>query len=82
MIKVNTIQCHNCKQIIWSTHTHDFHQCSCQRVAIDGGQDYTRIIGEGWDERPYNVPDHIFPNGCFSEDDLDKGDIVEVFDES
>ena len=46
-VKVTCIECPNCKDIIYSRAHHDFHYCSCERVAIDGGFDYVRILGEG-----------------------------------
>ena len=38
----NKIQCNHCKQIIESKHTHDFVQCQCGKVAVDGGLDYQK----------------------------------------
>jgi len=45
-MKVTAIKCPKCKDIIWSRATHDFHYCTCGNVAIDGGRDYTRVIGD------------------------------------
>ena len=44
-VKVTCIECPNCKDIIYSRAHHDFHYCSCTQVAIDGGFDYVRILG-------------------------------------
>lgn len=33
------------KEIIESTHVHDFKRCSCGDVAVDGGDAYSRLIG-------------------------------------
>lgn len=56
-IKVNKIQCNNCKDIIESKHRHDFVTCSCfeykpdnKGCAVDGGHDYLRRIGLNWKE--------------------------------
>ena len=38
----NIIKCNHCGDIIESNYRHDFKQCSCQRVAVDGGHDYLR----------------------------------------
>jgi hypothetical protein len=38
------IKCTHCKDIIESKYTHDFKRCGCGKIAIDGGDDYTRII--------------------------------------
>ena len=44
-IKANKIQCLNCKDIIESTHVHDFKWCKCRKVFIDGGKEYLRYGG-------------------------------------
>lgn len=48
---VKGIKCNNCGDIIYSRAEHDFHWCSCEKCAIDGGFDYYRIIGnkEDWE---------------------------------
>ena len=38
------IKCTHCKSVIESKYTHDFRRCKCGKIAIDGGDDYTRII--------------------------------------
>jgi len=42
------VQCMNCGQVIQSTHRHDFVTCKCKATSIDGGSDYTRILGSQW----------------------------------
>jgi len=42
--KVITIQCPNCKDIVYSRSRHDCRGCFCGQVAIDGGFDYNRIL--------------------------------------
>ena len=49
-MKVNAIQCQKCKDKIYSRARHDFHWCSCESVAIDGGFEYVKICG---DEKNY-----------------------------
>lgn len=44
-MKINAIECPSCHDIIWSRATHDFHNCSCGAVSIDGGFDYCHF---GW----------------------------------
>lgn len=44
-MKLKAIKCKNCGDIIYSRSGHDFHWCSCEKCAIDGGLDYYRIIG-------------------------------------
>jgi hypothetical protein len=44
-MKVCAIKCFNCGDIIFSRAHHDYRECSCRKIAIDGGRLYTRIIG-------------------------------------
>ena len=44
-ILVNKIQCKKCKDIIESKHVHDFKWCTCKSIAVDGGLEYLRRIG-------------------------------------
>ena len=39
-IKLNRIRCKFCGDVITSYFRHDFKECKCGRVAIDGGHDY------------------------------------------
>ncbi|MBQ6477535.1 MAG: hypothetical protein IJI43_03785 [Bacilli bacterium] len=41
----NKIQCKKCGDIIESFYTHDFKSCKCGAVAVDGGKDYLRRVG-------------------------------------
>ena len=43
---VSAVKCYKCGDIIYSRHVHDFHWCTCQSVAIDGGRDYTKLVGQ------------------------------------
>ena len=43
-IKVNRIKCKFCGDIIESKHRHDFVECKCRKVAVDGGTDYLRRV--------------------------------------
>lgn len=42
----NKAQCPKCNEIIESKHVHDFKWCKCRNLAVDGGLDYTRRIGD------------------------------------
>lgn len=44
-IRTNKIKCKKCGDIIESINVHDFKWCSCGAVAIDGGREYLRRIG-------------------------------------
>jgi hypothetical protein len=41
----NEAQCAKCGQIIFSRSRHDFVSCKCGAIAVDGGMDYRRIVG-------------------------------------
>lgn len=49
MTRVQAIKCKKCQTVIFSRAVHDFHYCPCKTVAIDGGFDYTRILGNAED---------------------------------
>ena len=42
-IKVKAAKCPTCKDLIFSRARHDYHSCSCNEIAIDGGFDYIRM---------------------------------------
>ncbi len=42
----NAARCLKCKEEIESKHRHDFRWCACGSIAVDGGLDYLRRIGE------------------------------------
>lgn len=44
-ILVNKIQCKKCKDIIESKYVHDFKLCVCRNIAVDGGLEYLRRVG-------------------------------------
>ena len=41
----NRAQCNLCKDIIESTFRHDFVNCKCGAIYVDGGHDYLRRVG-------------------------------------
>lgn len=41
---MSKVQCTLCNDIIESKHQHDFQQCSCEETAVDGGNDYPRVL--------------------------------------
>ena len=45
VIIYNAIRCKKCGEIIESKHRHDFKFCKCGTVAVDGGHDYLRRLG-------------------------------------
>ena len=44
-ILVNKIQCKKCNDIIESKNVHDFKWCNCKSIAVDGGLEYLRRVG-------------------------------------
>jgi len=51
-IITNKIRCRKCGDVIESKYTHDFRFCKCGAVAVDGGKEYLRRVGnlEDWEE--------------------------------
>ena len=45
MIISNQIRCVHCGDEPWSGTRHDFRYCECKKVAVDGGMEYLRRIG-------------------------------------
>ena len=45
-ITVNKIRCKKCGDVIESKSVHDFKFCKCESVAVDGGHNYLRRLGE------------------------------------
>ncbi len=55
----NKIKCKKCGDIIESKSTNDYKRCSCGAVAIDGGKDYLKGIGN---EKDYEELSEIKDN--------------------
>lgn len=41
-IRRNAAKCLKCDTVLESRHRHDFQQCECGNVFVDGGLDYMR----------------------------------------
>lgn len=41
----NSARCRKCGEEIESRHRHDFRQCKCGAIFVDGGRDYIRRGG-------------------------------------
>ena len=37
--------CNHCEDVIYSKYRHDFVECTCGKIFVDGGQDYFRFGG-------------------------------------
>lgn len=55
----NKIKCKKCEDIIESKNTNDYKRCSCGAVAIDGGKDFLKRIGN---EKDYEELSEIKDN--------------------
>lgn len=53
-LKINAIQCPKCKDVIFSRTRHDYRDCTCKEIAIDGGFDYVKYCYK--DFVPISVP--------------------------
>ncbi len=42
----NELKCGQCGDTIFSAHRHDFKYCKCGAVAVDGGMEYVRRVGD------------------------------------
>ena len=68
-MKVTAIKCPLCKDIVYSRARHDYRRCSCDSVAIDGGQnDYIKLN--------YN-PETV---GSINTIEIDLGDKISIQD--
>jgi hypothetical protein len=45
-IAINKAKCLKCNDIIESKHVHDFKWCSCKTIAVDGGHEYLKRLGD------------------------------------
>lgn len=65
MIIQNAVICNKCDEFIFSAHRHDFCQCKCGNIFVDGGQEYLRRGGKGISDRSYTdmsweLPDELY----------------------
>ena len=51
----NKIKCKKCNDVIESKNTNDYKKCSCGAVAVDGGKDYLKRIGNEEDYEELSV---------------------------
>ena len=42
-MKISAIKCKDCDDVIYARARHDYRECSCGSVAIDGGFDYVKV---------------------------------------
>ncbi len=46
MILLNQVRCSKCGDEPYSTYRHDFRYCVCGAIAVDGGMDYLKRVGD------------------------------------
>lgn len=44
----NRAKCKLCGDILESFHRHDYVECKCKEIAVDGGKDYFRCAAKNW----------------------------------
>jgi hypothetical protein len=62
MIVQNAVICNKCDEFIVSKNRHDFVECKCGAIAVDGGQDYLRRVGDLSAATDYSwaIPDDLY----------------------
>jgi hypothetical protein len=70
------IKCKHCESIIESTYRHDFQQCNCGKIFIDGGLDYQRF---GFP--PEGEPNSHYENLSVYEEEIIEETLDEIFEE-
>ena len=70
-ILTNKIRCNYCGDIIESKTVHDYKQCKCGKVSVDGGHDY---LSRNFPSEPLFNPDKHFTE--LSQFINDKGEII------
>lgn len=61
MIIVNQVRCKKCDDTPFSASRHDFKSCKCGAIAVDGGQEYLRRVGDihNCEEMSYELPNDV-----------------------
>jgi hypothetical protein len=61
MIIVNQVRCKKCGDEPYSAHRHDFKYCTCGSIAVDGGQEYLRRVGDphNYEDMSYELPNEV-----------------------
>jgi hypothetical protein len=62
MIVQNAVICNKCDDYIFSKHRHDFVTCKCGAIAVDGGQEYLRRVGDlsAASDYSWSIEDEIY----------------------
>ncbi len=54
----NQVHCLKCDTVIESTHRHDFKFCPCGNIAVDGGREYLRRVGDVRSEKAKDITEY------------------------
>jgi hypothetical protein len=62
MIVQNAVICNKCDDFIFSKHRHDYVECKCGAIAVDGGQEYLRRVGDmsAASDYSWSIPDELY----------------------
>jgi hypothetical protein len=64
VIVQNAASCNGCGDFIVSKHRHDFVECTCGGIAVDGGQEYLRRVGGlepgSYNDHSWSLPDKLY----------------------
>lgn len=62
MIIENSAVCLSCGDKIFSAHRHDYVTCTCGAIAVDGGQEYLRRVGDLGTamDLSWSLPDDVY----------------------
>lgn len=65
MIVQNAVVCNNCNDFIVSKHVHDFVECKCGAIFVDGGQEYLRRGGSAltrgtYTDLSWELPEELY----------------------
>lgn len=61
MILRNQARCLQCGDFIMSVYRHDLKRCKCGELAVDGGVDYVRRLGNNYEELSISIPVNLKP---------------------
>jgi hypothetical protein len=57
----NQVKCLKCEDEPFSAHRHDYKRCKCGAIAVDGGMDYMRRVGDGsYKDMSITVTDELY----------------------
>lgn len=52
-MKIKAIRCPRCKDVIYSRARHDYRQCGCGLIGVDGGFDYWKVTMKTHPGKPF-----------------------------